>query len=268
MPASRPLPIPAGLRRVGASPDTNSSTSSQPGRIPYWREAEQPESRGERGGCQQPSQGGVLRVVQHLPASAPPTRALRGPAARFPPLGPGPARAEARRLAVALSSSLQRASRARLGLCLPAGVGAPPPQLLAKPRTRPGAPRPALDSALGPLPTPARRQRVGAPLLHLVCSGRRTHRALASLAWPPARGFCSLAPRCEWDPSSQVQMVRFRGTRKALCALPWRLMSVAGGRAERVLSSAGAQCQHLLPLQGDSRRSPGCIAFCLGTGAG
>lgn len=155
--------------------------------------------------------------------------------------------------------------------CLPAGVGAPPPQLFA-PRTRPDAPRPALDSASGvprPLPIRGGRRTVGS----------RTWRAQGAELmglWPPClgspvhlvgsrKGFCSnLYPDCQWDCSSQV----WNNLQGSL--LP--AVAPHGGWPVQELSvrfSAGAQCQSSLSLQADSfKRSPGCILSCPRAGAG
>lgn len=94
---------------------------------------------------------------------------------------------------VRLSSSLQRATPARRGLCLPAGVGAPPLLFSTTPRTRRGAPRPPrarLRPGVPSRPPTAQWHTVGAALLHLECpptrrGARGMPAALARIPSPP-----------------------------------------------------------------------------------
>lgn len=217
-PQSR-LPVagsPARSWRVVDSPGTNSSTWSQPGslprstggkatRIPRRKEwASAPPARVTPPHRTKGAPG--PRRAQHLPAWAPPPGALRCPGRRVQSWGTATSSCSGAAFRGVLSSSLQRASPARRGLCLSAGVGAPPLQLGKAPRTLPGAPRPAPRSTppRGPQPAPAPRHRVGLRLLHLVCPGRRARGVLAALAripsppgWPVRRRFCVFAPKCE-----------------------------------------------------------------------
>lgn len=79
---------------------------------------------------------------------------------------------------VPLFSSARRAPPACGGLWVPAGVGAPPPQLF--PASQTCAPRPALDSAPGSPPASYSRPRVGAQLPHpTACSRAGASRARA-----------------------------------------------------------------------------------------
>lgn len=141
--------------------------------------------------------------------------------------------------------------------CLPAGVGAPPPQLFA-PRTRPDAPRPALDSASGvlrPLPIRGGRQAIGSH----TCSARGAElvglwpRCLGSPVHPigSRKGFCSnLYPGCQWDYSSRV----------------WSNLqgSLRPAGAERQVFSRSPVPESILA----TNRSPGCILSCPRAGAG